>query len=459
MRKIICIAGVALFVMVFSVANAFGCGCGGGGAPCYDYGRSAAVFIGTVIALRTEERRPDRKAEEDFYAPRIFKFSVEQTFLGPPTREIEVSTGMGGGDCGYDFKLGSRYVVYAADYSRNNRLTTGTCSRTRPFEDASEDLEFFRGLGSRSPGVTINGEVKRARQNVATGNPSDIRPLANIGLVVERGDERREIHTDEEGRFRLNGLSPGKIKVTLLLPDELFTHKPEQTINVSDRGCAVVNYQVVDNGRLSGRVLGPEGQPVRGLLLALMEADHTDVFKDDTRFARTDDAGRYNYSALPPGQYLLALNLTRFPEPNDPTHAYPRTYYPGVTDVSKAETITLAAGEIVHQRDLLLPARREASILTGKVVWADGTGVTNATIIFRDVTYHDAKLNHSMPADELGYFTIKGYFGQVFVIEARSNRPYSGDRRRFEPMERVEPVRIVLTKPSEMVNIVITRLR
>ena len=68
-------------------------------------------------------------------------------------------------------------------------------------------------------------------------------------------------------------------------------------------------------------------------------------------------------------------------------------------------------------------------------------------------------MNNGMQADDQGYFTIKGYVGQAFVIEARSNRPYSGDPRRFEPMERVEPVRVLLVKPSEFVNIVITKLR
>ena len=79
--------------------------------------------------------------------------------------------------------------------------------------------------------MTIQGQVKRARQNVATGNPSAVGPLANIGLKVEREGERRDILTDAEGRFRLAGLSPGKFKVTLLLPDELYTYKPEQEIN------------------------------------------------------------------------------------------------------------------------------------------------------------------------------------------------------------------------------------
>jgi hypothetical protein len=98
-------------------------------------------------------------------------------------------------------------------------------------------------------------------------------------------------------------------------------------------------------------------------------------------------------------------------------------------------------------------------IVNGKIIWSDGTPVANAAISFREVTYHDPQLNYAIQADEQVYFTIKGYVGQVFVIEARSNRPYSGDPRRFEPMERVEPVRIVLAKPTEIVNIVITRLR
>jgi hypothetical protein len=152
MRYLKSVVGLAVIVMVFSVTNAFGCFCGGGGAPCEDYGRAAAVFVGTPIALRTVERSPTRNREEIEYAPRIFTFSVEQTFLGLQTREIEVSTGMGSSDCGYDFKLGTRYLIYAFDYSKNHRLTTSTCSRTRPFTDASEDLEFLGSFGSRGVG-------------------------------------------------------------------------------------------------------------------------------------------------------------------------------------------------------------------------------------------------------------------------------------------------------------------
>jgi hypothetical protein len=459
MRRIFCIVGSALFAMIMSVADISACSCAGPGAPCQDYGQASAVFIGTPISVRTAERPATRSIEEIDWTPVTFKFSVEQSFLGVQAREVEVSTGRGGGDCGYGFKLGTRYVVYAYLYSKTNRLTTGICSRTKPLDDAREDLDFLRSLEAQSPGVSIHGRVSRVRQDIPKGGSAPVGPLAGMGLVVEGERERREVLTDDDGRYSLAGLAPGKFKVTLQLPDELSTYKAEQEITVADRGCAAVSYQVFDNGRLSGTVLDPEGQPAARVLVALMDADHADVTQSWGRLEQSDDQGRYSFSGLPPGRYLLALNLNRYPQPNDPTDAYPRTYYPGVTDISKAEIITLGAGENLRDRDLLLPARRAPSVIRGKVVWDDGTPVAKAGISFREVTYHDSRMNNGMDTDDQGYFTIKGYVGQIFIIEARSNRPYSGDPRRFEPMERVEPVRIVLTKPSEVVNIVITRLR
>jgi hypothetical protein len=40
-----------------------------------------------------------------------------------------------------------------------------------------------------------------------------------------------------------------------------------------------------------------------------------------------------------------------------------------------------------------------------------------------------------------------------------SRPPYVGDPRRFEPMERVDPLRVVLSKATETINVVITKLR
>ena len=82
-----------------------------------------------------------------------------------------------------------------------------------------------------------------------------------------------------------------------------------------------------------------------------------------------------------------------------------------------------------------------------------------ALVSFRDVTYHDSGSNYAEKADEQGRFTIKGYEGQTFLIEARSDRPYISDGGPRRPMERTAPVRINVGSQSEEVKIIITRLR
>jgi hypothetical protein len=455
-----CITGFAIVTIVLAATRSEACSCAGGSSPCQEYGRAAAVFVGTPISVRTVPRpaTPDGN-DLDYWAPRTFTFSIETSFLGIAPPETEVSTGQGGGDCGYGFTIGQRYLVYAYKSAKANRLITSICTRTNVFEKATEDIEFLGALQSRRPGVTISGEVRRTRQNVAKGDSAYIGPLPDFTLIIEGDSDHREVRTDADGRFSLTGLSPGKFKVKLQLPDELTTYKTEQEITVADRGCATVNYFVSDNGRLSGRVFDPDGQPAAGVLLALMERDHSDPKTSWWKSAKADKNGQFDFSALPPGQYLLAVNLTRFPDPKDPTNAYPRTYYPGVADLSKARTITLGAGENLGDITFQLPTRREPSTINGKVVWNDGTPVAKAGIAFRDVTYHDPSMNNAIQADDQGYFTINAYLGQTFVIEDRSDRRYDGDPRRLGPMERVEPLRVVVSNPTETVKIVITRLR
>jgi hypothetical protein len=154
----------------------------------------------------------------------------------------------------------------------------------------------------------------------------------------------------------------------------------------------------------------------------------------------------------------MAVNLTRFPEVNDETNAFPRTFYPGVSTVSQAEVISISAGEELHEKDLRLPNRRPPSVITGKVVWDDGQPVGRASVTMRDVTYHDPGLDYAISADEQGYFTINGYAGQTFLISAYTNPPNTGDQR-TGPMGRAAPLHITLTNPTEMVKIVITRLK
>lgn len=446
MRSVVVLLGILIVISVSS-QTVDACSCGGSGTPCESYGSAAAVFVGTVVGVRDNEPPKPADRREVHWFPRAFKFSVEQSYLGVAGTEVEVSTGQGGGDCGYEFKIGQRYLVYA--YRYDDQLSASICTRTRPFSSANEDLAFLGTLSSAASGVTIYGGIKdREGKNGPVSS--------DILITIEGESERKEIRPDGEGRFRLSGLRAGKYKVSLKLPDTLTTWRHEQEITVADRGCAAVVWYVTDNGRVSGRVINADGQPVARIPVSLVYADADD--RDRDKHNRTDNDGQFMFSAVPRGRYIIAVNYTRFPDPNDPTNAYPLSFYPGVVDRAHAQAITVGAGEKLTDLEVRIPSKRPASILSGSVVWSDSSPVANALVVIMDVTQGEGS-NYGVEAGEQGQFKIEGYTGQKLIIEARSNRTFVPSNKPNDPMERVEKKRITLERPAETVRIVITKLR
>jgi hypothetical protein len=95
-----------------------------------------AVFVGEVIGLREATREDERHHS----APYVFQIRVERYWKGVKTQEIDISA-MGvtrGGCCDIALSEGHKYLIYVVGKS----LSTG-CTRTRPLEQASEDLKIL----------------------------------------------------------------------------------------------------------------------------------------------------------------------------------------------------------------------------------------------------------------------------------------------------------------------------
>src|SRR5688572_27988086 len=98
MRSVIVLLGIFIIVSLSSqTVNA--CSCSSKGTPCDSYGLARAVFVGTVVGVRENERPKQPRSEPD-WEPIAFRFSVEQSYLGVAGTEVEVFTGRGSGDCG-----------------------------------------------------------------------------------------------------------------------------------------------------------------------------------------------------------------------------------------------------------------------------------------------------------------------------------------------------------------------
>jgi hypothetical protein len=456
LRKGLLLAVSSLFVLLASAGRADACTCMMPGAPCKAFGGSAAVFVGTVTDIKSRMRESPARGKEMDWAPNTVTFSVSEAFSGVEGAEVQVSTGMGGGDCGYSFVKGVSYVVYAYRMNGGQRLGTGICTRTRLAVGASEDLEFLRGMAGRAPGVTISGQVVRRDDAVAREKAG----IAGLHLTVEGEGARHELVTDASGRYSLSGLSPGKYKVTLRAPDGLTDQQPEREVQVADRGCAVEDFYVFDNGRISGRVIDAEGKSMTNLTVALRDADAVDAERSKSPILTSaDEEGRFKFEGLPAGRYLLGVRLSDYAAPGDLENAYPRTFYPAGERAEEAEVIELKPGEEVKGRDLRLPPRRAETSIRVKVVWADGKPVANAQVIYRDVTYGEPPINHAAEANERGEAALKGYAGSVYRIWASSDRPFHNTPGRDGTMEHPEPVTLKADSPVETVTVVIKRLR
>ena len=84
------------------------------------------------------------------------RIRITEMLLGlePDQKEIVIETGLGGGDCGYDFRRGLDYIVYASK-KPGGGLSARICTPTRLVENAAEDLKYFHQLAQASPVAEI----------------------------------------------------------------------------------------------------------------------------------------------------------------------------------------------------------------------------------------------------------------------------------------------------------------
>ncbi|MEK5520889.1 hypothetical protein MHI39_01205 [Heyndrickxia sp. FSL K6-6286] len=110
-----------------------------------EFERSKAVFSGKVIDIR-------EKRSLKGYTTKSVLFEVTNTWKGVEQSQIIITTGQGGGDCGYDFKEGEEYLVYAYESTMYGKKTLVTiiCDRTNELGSSEEDLAI---LGEGQPPI------------------------------------------------------------------------------------------------------------------------------------------------------------------------------------------------------------------------------------------------------------------------------------------------------------------
>ena len=307
------IAASVLLILTVNADPASACSCGSSGPPCQSFFRVDAVFVGVVRTITEVEAPPDPMP----FRRRLVTFTVERALRGLEGASVGVTTGMGGGDCGYEFKAGERYLVYAYK-AQDGQLHTGICSRTRPIAEAADDLRFIDGLRTAPAGARVSGTITHWERNLAGDAPRKYGPVADVHIQLRGPGGAREARTDEQGRYEITGIRPGKYELQGF-PPAVFSSNLRSEIDLADaRACAVADFSIHFDGRVSGVVRSMSGQPAAGVTLQLMASQRSDPRRPaDMITATTDSAGYYELRDVPPGEYIVGVALQRTMERDD----------------------------------------------------------------------------------------------------------------------------------------------
>ena len=131
--------------LAFGAEAGFACTCAPSKGPTEELELAAAVFSGKVVGIKRH------KQAEDIFARVEVVLRVERVWKGVEGATVSVFTSPHSAACGYDFKGGRTYLVYAHK-NAEGRLSTGICGRTRRLKDAGEDLKEL-GAGREVAGA------------------------------------------------------------------------------------------------------------------------------------------------------------------------------------------------------------------------------------------------------------------------------------------------------------------
>jgi hypothetical protein len=288
------------------------------------------------------------------YSMVLATLDVERTFIGTARGRVQIVTGSGGGDCGYHFDRGRKYLVYAWK-APSGRYATSICSRTRPVEDADEDLRYLTTIAD-SPGARVYGRVTHVQRDPFEADAVDRGPLPGVMVRLRTTRFARDVVTDASGHYEFTGVDRGAMTITVMTPPGFDPGGNDRQVKITDRrACSEQDFPLTQVAEASGTIVDASGRPMAGVRVdAVAEELAAHRPSPYQRPVETDAQGAFRFEDLPPGRYVFGVNLTRrwTNEPDSPS-----IFFPGTSDPKQAAVFELKPGDRTDVGILRLPPR------------------------------------------------------------------------------------------------------
>jgi hypothetical protein len=424
--------------------------------PCEAYGGARAVFVGRAIS--GEEIKWEDSGKKWIQLVGKVRFTVEQSFKGVNGNEIEVIAG--NEECDFvPFEKGERYLLYL-NRSSLEGLSADICSRSTHLSGADEDLKFLSSLTSKTCGARLYGSVgyfgKEYMKDSLGLCPERRVNIGVPGITITAKDSRGQILTavtNREGAYEFTGVLPDvEYTVSAELPgyfqktEYSERYSVQKILQIGACGCGRVDFPAFYDSSISGRVTSTGGKPVAYARIAMVRADEkVSGINTLARFDTADKDGRFTLKGLPPGNYVLGVNITVAPDGDSP---YRPTWYPEAATHPAAAIIEVGPGQKLSGYDLIIPRRLAERTIEGTVIRPDGKPAAIAHVHLVSSTHaqsgHGTGGLNSIRTDKQGRFKITVYEGIAYYVVASSAprpvEPYSASSMYFysEP-QLVEP--------------------
>ena len=364
---------IAAFASV-ALSEVQGCTCAFGGGPaCQEAWRQTtdAVFLGRVEKIESAGESvgstPGAMSMTMMGSMLRVTISINEVYRGPSAKTIEVYTASSGAACGYTFREGQGYLIYASAAGKDAQLVVSLCSSTKPAEYAEKDLAYLRSLPSLAPTSAIIGTVwtythdpnfkpKFQPSLMDHYRPPEqeymaMKPESGFTVLAKAqdGTEHKAI-ADDEGNWRIPDLPPGRYTVQPQIREGVYVHPFFSRVETAAKGCAQVNIRIESNGRISGTLdhPAPGGDWVLVKVFALPVSE-SDWHRPTRESTLEPNATTFEVGPLPAGRYVLgAYVAVKISTGNGYTFGdLGPFYYPGVTGIKGAEPIEVAEGKSV----------------------------------------------------------------------------------------------------------------